>query len=250
MPLEFYFDNYFTSLPLINHLTTMNYGGTRTIQENRASKQSPIKSVKAMQKESKGAIDVAFDSNTKISVVRWNDNSVVTLVSNQVAVAPLQSARRWSASEKKHVSVDQPIVVQRNNAYMEGTNRMDQNINCYRTVIKTKKWWWPIFSWMLDVAEPNSWLIHRSERSDMSQLEFRVPIARTYLKQAEVRKSIGRFKVLSSCVRFDIMGHYVVPLGRQVWKCAMEGCKSRPSPDCVKCAVGLCIKCFMPYHQK
>ena len=131
---------------------------------------------------------------------------------------------------------------------------MDQNINCYRTVIRTKKWRWPIFLWMLDVAVQNSWLVYRSEHvSDMSQLEFRAWVARTYLKQAEVRKSAGRSKVPSSKVlpdvRFDNMGHYVVPLGRQVWKCAMEDCKLRPSQGCVTYAVGLCIKCFMPYHQ-
>ena len=67
----------------------------------------------------------------------------------------------------------------------------------------------------------------------MSELDFRARIARTYLKQAKPRKSLGRPKVLASNVlsdvRFDKMGHNVIPFKRQIWKCAKEGCKSRPS---------------------
>ena len=100
----------------------------------------------------------------------------------------------------------------------------------------------------------NSWLIYRLEHRDMSELDFRAWIARTYLKQAEPSKSLRRPKVLASnvlpVVRFDPMRHNVIPLGHQVWKCAEEGCKLRSSQSCVKCGVGLCIMCFMPYHEK
>ncbi|XP_068233359.1 piggyBac transposable element-derived protein 3-like [Palaemon carinicauda] len=33
IPVRFYFDNYFTSLPLVNHLQEINYGATGTIRE-------------------------------------------------------------------------------------------------------------------------------------------------------------------------------------------------------------------------
>ena len=69
MPLDFYFDNYFTSFPLINHLPSLNYGRTGTIKENRIPKQCPLKFTKDMKEESRGAIEIAFDDNSKISLV-------------------------------------------------------------------------------------------------------------------------------------------------------------------------------------
>ena len=40
IPLRFYFDKYFTNLPLIAHLSSMNYGATGTLRNNRVSKNS------------------------------------------------------------------------------------------------------------------------------------------------------------------------------------------------------------------
>ena len=70
MPLDFYFDNYFTSFPLFNHLTSLNHGGTGAIRENHIPKQCPLKFTKDMKKESRGAIEIAFDDNSKIALVK------------------------------------------------------------------------------------------------------------------------------------------------------------------------------------
>ena len=112
----------------------------------------------------------------------------------------------------------------------------------------------PICSWMLDVTEQNSWQLYRLEHDNIDYLEFRSMTVRALLKKAEPRKSTGRPKILTSNIlsdiRFDKIGHYVVPLGCQMWKCAMDGCKSRPSQGCVKCGIGFCIKCFLPFNDQ
>ena len=141
MLLEFYFDNYFTGLPLLNQLSLLNYGGTGTIRENRVLKDCPLKSTKVIKRGKRGAIDIVFDDNHNLALGRWKDNAIVTLASNQHVVAPVQKARRWSFVENKRLTVDQPFVVHRYNTYMGGTDRLDQNINFYRTTIRTKKWW-------------------------------------------------------------------------------------------------------------
>jgi len=84
---------------------------------------------------------------------------------------------------KKSVVVDQPFVVKRYNEYMGGTDKMDQNTNCYRIAVRTKQWWWPIFSWMVDVTVQNAWLIYRKEKV-VSRIDYQAWVARTYLKQA------------------------------------------------------------------
>ena len=69
MPLDFYFDNYFTSSPVYIQITSLNYGRTGTIEENRIPKQCPLKFTKDVKKESRGVIEIAFDDNSKISLV-------------------------------------------------------------------------------------------------------------------------------------------------------------------------------------
>lgn len=61
---------------------------------------------------------------------------------------------------------------------MDGTDIMDENINRRRVAIRGKKWWWPIFTWLLDVAVLNAWQIHKSVGSAFTSLEFRRELAR------------------------------------------------------------------------
>ena len=59
------------------------------------------------------------------------------------------------------------------NTSMGGTDHQDQNINKYRVSIHTKKWWWPLFSWRIDVTMQNVWLLLRASHPRWSLLEFR-----------------------------------------------------------------------------
>ena len=252
IPLRFYFDNYFTGLPLVNHLREMNYGATGTIRDNRIPKSCPLKSTNEMKKCQRGALDVVVDSIHKVLLVRWKDNATVTVVSNISPVYPLENASRWSAKEKKKITVSQPHTIKDYNTYMGGTDRMDQNINCYRISIRKKKWWWPIFSWMVDTTIQNCWLLHRADDNKLPLLGFRRYITRTYLQQLEPRPGSGRPRMSSRVipdVRYDNSGHLVEPLGKQAWKCALENCKSRPCQGCIKCKVPLRVKCFVEYHR-
>ena len=94
-------------------------------------------------------------------VCRWNDNSVVTVVSNVHGVFPLQKAERWSRVEKRHVEIDQPNAIKLYNSSMGGTDRMDQNIAAYRIGIRSKKWWWSLFIWLVDVPIGNAHYLYK-----------------------------------------------------------------------------------------
>ncbi|XP_068203710.1 piggyBac transposable element-derived protein 2-like [Palaemon carinicauda] len=92
IPVRFYFNNYFTSLPLVNHLREINYGATGTIRDNRIPKTCPINSTNEMKKVPRGYTDVVVDNIHKILLVRWKDNAVVSNIS---PVYPLESVSRW-----------------------------------------------------------------------------------------------------------------------------------------------------------
>ncbi|KAK9730799.1 Transposase IS4 [Popillia japonica] len=74
----------------------------------------------------RGSYDSAFDNISKISLVRYNDNAVVTMCSNNFSVQPLNTAKRYSRKEKKDITISQPNVITKYNKYMGGVDLRDK----------------------------------------------------------------------------------------------------------------------------
>ena len=90
-----FFDNLFTSIPLIDHLKQSNIGATGTIWVNRTGK-TPLLDPSCMKKKARGTYCHAKEKDSGCILVCWNDNSVVTLASNCYSVNPVRSASCWS----------------------------------------------------------------------------------------------------------------------------------------------------------
>ena len=105
LPSEFSFnvtfDNLFISLALLNHMSKNGIGGTSTLRANHTD-HCPIKDIKVISKEHRGSYGYRYDSANKLIVVRWNDNSVVTLASNCQPVNPVGTTKLYSRKEKKN----------------------------------------------------------------------------------------------------------------------------------------------------
>lgn len=76
-----YFDNFFTSYDLVAKLKTLGYRATGTRRTNRM-KGCPLKTEKDMKKTERSSFD--YKSRGDVEMVRWNDNSIVTVCSNAV----------------------------------------------------------------------------------------------------------------------------------------------------------------------
>lgn len=252
LPLRIYIDNYFTGLPLLVEMRERGYACTGTIRDNRIPKSCTIEDKNKMKKKERGAFDVVYDAKNKIAVTRWKDNAVVTVASTISADKPLLKATRWSAKEKKRVSVPQPNVINLYNRGMGGTDRADQSIGAYRINVRRKKWWWSILTWMLDASVVNAWILHRLDsHSEIPLLAFRREVSRHLIASPALPRSRGigrpRHCTISDNARFDEMSHWPVGI-KQGRKCGIDACTSRPSSGCSKCKVALCLKCFMAYH--
>jgi len=136
---------------------------------------------------------------------------------------------------------------------------MDENTAMYRIGVWGKKWWWSLFTWLLDAAIHNAWIIARSTGSDLPQLEFRRLIAQTYLKRYKAPpKGPGRPATaaksskgshVSDELRYDGFGHLVYPTeNNKRRRCAGHACCSVGRTECRKCDVGLCVSCFGPFY--
>ncbi|XP_070203322.1 piggyBac transposable element-derived protein 2-like [Littorina saxatilis] len=247
------FDNLFTSLKLVDVLTSKKIGCTGTVRANR-TEQCPLKSINEMKNTKRGTYDFQQAENTGVIVVRWNDNNIVNAVSNAAGVNPLQSASRWSKAEKKRVKISQPFLIKHYNKTMGGCDRMDQNIAKYRVSIRSKKWWWAIFSFCLDLCVQQTWHMYRatpaSEYIPMDLLAVRRAIADIYLKRSHAaarlelpNHPVGRVAKLDRrvppAIRCDGLDHLVEHISKQ-----------RRCAQCGKKVKQICLKCNVPLHRK
>ena len=74
-----------------------------------------------------------------------------------------------------------PYAAHKYNKVMGDTDREDQNVNRLRTSLRSKKWWWALFTWGLDVTVQNAWLIYKSINPNMKLVAFRRSVARELL---------------------------------------------------------------------
>ena len=115
------------SLSLLNHLSKNGVCGTGTLRGNRTD-HCPIKDIKVIGQEYRGSYDYRCDSENKLIVATWNDNSIVTLASNCQPVNPVGTTKPYSRKEKKIVDVPEPSLVKYYNKNISGVDRMYQNI--------------------------------------------------------------------------------------------------------------------------
>src|SRR6218665_2520257 len=86
----------------------MSFRAKGTGREKRIAK-CPLSSIKAIAKQSRGSFDYRFDLSNDVFLVRWHDNSVVTMATNYDTINPMASCRRWSKHTKDQANVTQPL---------------------------------------------------------------------------------------------------------------------------------------------
>ena len=254
-----YVDNFFTSTRLLDHLKKQNIFVTGTVRANRMEK-CPLKDVDKMKKEVRGTHDLRLDTKSGMMAVRWNDNSVVNMLSNCCGVHPLNQVKRWSAAEKKFVQIPQPHLVSQYNRFMAGTDRMDQNIAHVRINIRIKKWWWALFCFTIDVSMQNAWQLYRmseaAQRQPMTLVQFRRNVAMTYVMKYRnvtsggrpVRNPSVKCRKVSPEVRHDGLNHFNGRIDGGQKRCAQ--CSMKVQKRCTKCGVALHDRCFELFHAR
>lgn len=99
-PFHLFFDNFFTSIPLLDELRVRGFQATGTIRENRVSK-CPLPANNVFKKMERGSLNFKSTRAENIVVCKWNDNSVVTVASNACKVMPLYKVKRYSQQQQK-----------------------------------------------------------------------------------------------------------------------------------------------------
>ena len=161
MKYSLYFDNFFTSVKLIEEIQNRGHFGTGTIRKNR-TENCPFMTEKKFSKLQRGSDEYFIEDSGKIILARWQDNGTVTIASNEHSVLPMAKVERFSSELKKRTHIPVPNVIQKYNKFMGGVDRLDQNISNYRVAIRGKKWYFPIICYLLNVTVNNAWLFAKA----------------------------------------------------------------------------------------
>ncbi|XP_017472568.1 PREDICTED: piggyBac transposable element-derived protein 3-like, partial [Rhagoletis zephyria] len=229
--MHIFFDNFFTTIPLMEKLTDMGFQATGTIRENRVS-GNPLLDSKVLKKQDRGSFDFAKITDHNIIVVKWNDNNLVCLCSNNSGVNPICNVRRFSRKEGKHIQIQQPHLVRLYNANMGGVDRSDQNIGLYRTSIRGKKWYFPLITHCVDLAIQNAWHLHRNNGGVLDLLKFKRRIATVLLTQNRKPPSTSRGRpsaLVNIDIRYDRLDHLIIIQPKQT-RCGE--CHDRTTTRC------------------
>ncbi|XP_039276105.1 piggyBac transposable element-derived protein 3-like [Nilaparvata lugens] len=130
-PYNVYFDRFFSGIKLIEELAKRNIGGTGTILENRTLK-CPLEESKSLSKKERGS--TSFRNTEDIILTKWNDNNIVSMISNCHGLTPFTKVERIGKinNKKAKVSVQCPNITKMYNTYMGGVDRFDQNLDSLR----------------------------------------------------------------------------------------------------------------------
>ena len=244
-----FFDNFFSSYKLLVDLDVKGFRATGTMRNNRIGK-CPLADVSDMKKRERGSYD--FRSASNLEIVRWNDNSVVTIGSNAYGVEPVGNAKRWIRG-KRRGNITEPAVIAAYNRGMGGVDLLDRALSDLRPVIRGKKWYWPLIINAINIAFVYSWRIYRIISGEVfSQKDFRrrvvsIMIRRSASQILDVRSRPARAFKVADEIRLDGIGHYSSPAS--VRRCAI--CKKNCRNSCGKCSQSLHVNtCFQLFHEK
>lgn len=168
--------------------------------------------------------------------------------------SPTMKVNRLSKSQTKHIEVGQPYLINVYNRNMGGVDRMDQNLAAYMINHRSKKWWWPMFRFCIDLATNNAIQLYRTQvrqagEKGLDAKGYRRAVVEAYHKYYQKRlvpKSIhrgnGAKQPVPDYTRKDSIGH--LPTKGRQRRCALPGCHGTAVFECSKCGVGLHPNCF------
>lgn len=275
-----YFDNFYTSIPLMIYMAQQGIQTLGTIQRNRLGKTCKLSTKEQMSKVSvaRGTFEenVASVSGIDISAVACKDNKPVVLASTYVGAEPVQSVQRFDKKEKKQITITCPKLVKEYNAHMGGVDLMDSYLGRYRIRMKSRKWYMRIFYHLVDLTVINSWVLYKivatknkeNPKSIMNLVNFRSELADSLCKceppvtrgrpstssplQPAAKRRRGCQVLPSRDVRLDGINHDN-KVGESRMRCMLPGCNLLSVRFCSKCKVYLCTKknkdCFNIFHK-
>jgi hypothetical protein len=79
------------------------------------------------------------------------------MASNKYGGDSRSTCKRFCREKRASIQVPIPAMVTEYNAHMGGVDLLDNMVACYRVGHRIKKWWFPFYTWSLNVSAVNAW---------------------------------------------------------------------------------------------
>lgn len=123
-----FFDNWFTSLPLLRHLATRKIWCCGTVRQARLPGIKKGKhDERELMKKGRGAYEElkSTKDGIEITYVKWYDNKIVNLVSTFAKALPLGNVSRWDKKLSLRIEISCPDIIKWYNKAMGGVDLAD-----------------------------------------------------------------------------------------------------------------------------
>ena len=161
-----YFDNWFTSILLMNHLATRGIWCCGTVWVPRIPGIKKTKDDdKNLIKKGRGAFEeLKFIGHPiETTYVKWFDNKIVNVFSTFAKSRPLSFVSQYDYKQGQKVHVQCPNIIKLYNSSMGVVDLADCLIELYRINIRSKKYDFRLIFLMIDMVIVNSWLLYKCD---------------------------------------------------------------------------------------
>lgn len=255
-----YFDNFFTSIPLMKMLLDIDLFGCGTFRVNKKFYPKHLMKKDSFYKPG----EIEFAQSGDISVCRWKDRGKkpVTVISNMHDGSSTEIVNRKNSKGEK-VPIECPKSIADYNKFMGGVDRFDQYMATYSISQKSRRWWLKLFYYMLDTSIVNSYLLFKTScgnnrKKPMSTLEFRSTLTDQLIGNfsSRHRPTISPGvknpkRALSNPCNYLIPGQHLAVKIDTYRRCKVcsKNKEKRSNILCETCKICLCKDCFAPYHK-
>jgi len=190
----------------------------------------------------------------------WQDKRVVRFLSTCCEPEGDDVVERRRKKEGT-LSLNCPPVLKLYTKYMGGVDRSDRMVRTYFVSRQSRKWWFRLFYYFLDMSVANSFILYNNSpnHDELSELDYikklSLALIGTFSRDNGVQAGPQRKRSKVATIPRRTSGNHWptnVKKQRECQQCKRSGRKSRRSSYiCKSCNVHLCIDpCFERYHTR
>ena len=254
-----YFDNFFTSYPLLEYLYCNKILACGTVRQGRKGFPAVLYDKDKTKAMKRG--EALWRMKGPILALTWLDKKPVT-ISGTITGIPQEQVPEVQRRKKDGTleNVACPPIISSYNRYMGGVDKNDQMKSYYGINVSGKKWWTRVFFDLIDRAIFNSKVLYDESlhTTRKSLKDFKVDLSKLLVGSFCSRRKRGRSSLDAPQAKF-VERHFPAFLpvndkGRRMERrcviCSAANIKKKTSYCCPVCDVGLCAApCFRMFHQ-
>ena len=257
-----YFDNFFTSVSLMEYLLRKKTYACGTVRLNRVGLPDQIKKAKF---KNSGEMK-KMQKHGKLLAVNWCEKKrQVSVLSTANSTGDILITRKGKRGQPD-CSYPKPKAIQEYTENYNAVDKSDQLRSYYGIANRAKKWWKYLFWFIMDVTVINAYILHKEapggpRPKPLSHLEFHLEVAKGLIAGFTSRKREASLELEEAPAKKPTR-HKPTKIGtkrgqRNCVQCAKEnartpaGNKIQTSWHCESCGVALCKDngCFAKFHH-